>query len=121
VLLLFVLIGVPVLIFVAVWFVVRIVRGFLAWNDNMPIADPKRDTMFSSAVYYRGGMTLAALRHRIGSHDFFRLLRTWTAQHRYGTATTGQFIALAEKVSGKNLDAFFKTWLWDRTKPASFG
>jgi uncharacterized membrane protein len=42
VLLLFVLIGVPILIFVAVWFVVRIVRGFLAWNDNMPIADPKR-------------------------------------------------------------------------------
>ena len=89
------------------------------WDQS--IADPKRDTMFSSAVYYRGGMTLAALRHRIGSHDFFRLLRTWTAQHRYGTATTGQFIALAEKVSGKNLDAFFKTWLWDRTKPASFG
>ena len=89
------------------------------WNQS--IADPKRNTMFSGAVYYRGGMTLAALRHRIGSADFFRLLRTWTAQHRYGTATTGQFIALAQKVSGQNLAAFFKTWLWDRKKPASFG
>jgi len=89
------------------------------WNQS--IADPKRDTMFSSAVYYRGGMTLAALRHRIGTHDFFTLLRTWTATHRYGTATTGQFIALAEKVSGRQLDAFFHTWLWQKSKPATFG
>jgi uncharacterized membrane protein len=42
VLLLVVLIGVPVLIFVGVWFVVRIVRAFLAWNDNKAIDDPKR-------------------------------------------------------------------------------
>ena len=75
------------------------------WNQS--IADPQRDTMFSSAVYTRGGMTLAALRHRIGDHDFFNLLRKWTTQHRYGNATTAQFIALAEKVSGEELDAFF--------------
>ena len=36
------------------------------------------NTMFSQAVYYRGGMTLEALRHRIGDADFFRLLQTWT-------------------------------------------
>ena len=89
------------------------------WKQS--IADPKRDTMFSEAVYYRGGMTLAALRHHIGSRAFFRLLQTWTAKHRYGTATTGQFIALAEKVSGKKLGAFFRAWLWQQTKPATFG
>jgi len=89
------------------------------WNQS--VADPKRNTMFSGAVYERGGMTLAALRHRIGSADFFTILRTWTRTHRYGTATTAQFIALAEKVSGQNLDSFFKTWLWDKTKPATFG
>jgi aminopeptidase N len=89
------------------------------WNQS--VADPKRNTMFSAAVYYRGGMTLAALRHRIGKADFARLLRTWTAQHRYGTATTGQFVKLAEKVSGKKLGAFFHTWLWQKSKPASFG
>ncbi|WP_200800002.1 M1 family metallopeptidase [Jatrophihabitans endophyticus] len=89
------------------------------WNQS--IADPQRDTMFSSAVYNRGGMTLAALQHRIGDTAFFRLLRTWTAQHRYGNATTAQFTRLAERVSGQDLDDFFRTWLWDKTKPATFG
>jgi len=88
------------------------------WNQS--IADPQRDTMFSSAVYNRGGMTLAALRHRIGDPAFFTLLNRWPAQHRYGTASTGQFVALAERVSGEDLGSFFDTWLWQKTKPASF-
>ncbi len=49
------------------------------WNQS--IADPQRDTMFSSAVYSRGAMTLAALRQRIGDDKFFRILQTWTAIH----------------------------------------
>jgi aminopeptidase N len=88
------------------------------WDQS--IADPKRDTMFSSAVYTRGGMTLAALRHKIGDDKFFSILRTWTADHRYGNATTGQFVALAERISGQDLGSFFQTWLWDKTKPATF-
>ncbi len=88
------------------------------WRQS--IADPGRDRMFSSAVYYRGGMTLAALRHRIGDTHFFELLRRWVAAHRYANADTNEFIALAEEVSGQHLGAFFRTWLWDQVKPASF-
>jgi aminopeptidase N len=88
------------------------------WDQS--IADPKRPTMFSSAVYYRGGMTLAALRHLIGSTTFFALLTQWTAEHKYGNANTAQFIALAEQMSGMNLDKFFHAWLYSKTKPASF-
>ncbi|MGH8960151.1 MAG: M1 family aminopeptidase, partial [Jatrophihabitantaceae bacterium] len=83
-------------------------------------ADPQRDTMFAGAVYDRGGMTLAALRHRIGDFDFFTLLHRWTAQHRYGNATTAQFVDLAESVSGEDLGQFFDTWLWQKQKPVSF-
>jgi aminopeptidase N len=95
-----------------------IASGNPFWNQS--IADPRRNTMFSDAVYERGGMTLAALRHRIGDAKFFSLLRTWTAQHRYGTATTAQFTALAQRVSGQNLGRFFRVWLWDKRKPTSF-
>ena len=77
--------------------------------------------MFSGAVYLRGGMTLASLRDRIGDAHFFELLRSWVAAHRYGNATTAEFVALAEKVSGQHLDGFFRTWLWDQKKPSSFG
>ena len=35
-------IGVVILVFVAIWYIIRVVRGFLAWNDGAPIADPRR-------------------------------------------------------------------------------
>ncbi len=38
------------------------------------VSDPQRDTMFASAVYRRGGMTLQALREKIGDDAFFRIL-----------------------------------------------
>ena len=84
------------------------------------VADPQRDTMFASAVYRRGAMTLQALREKIGNDDFFEILRIWTADHRYGNATTEQFIALAEKVSRQDLDAFFDTWLYQPVKPTTW-
>jgi aminopeptidase N len=84
------------------------------------IADPQRDTMFNRAVYRRGAMTLQALREKIGDDPFFQILRTWAAEHRYGTATTQEFIALSERVSGQDLDSFFDTWLYTPGKPTSW-
>ena len=43
---------------------------------------------------------------------FFRILRDWFAQHRYGNATTADFIALAQRDSHRNLRAFFEKWLY---------
>ncbi|GLZ03145.1 metallopeptidase [Actinomadura sp. NBRC 104412] len=84
---------------------------------SVVIADPKRDTMFNNRVYDGGAMVLQFLRERIGDRKFFSLLRTWVAEHRYGNATTEQFTALAERVSGQDLDAFFQTWIYSPGKP----
>ncbi|WP_084285502.1 M1 family metallopeptidase [Solirubrobacter soli] len=84
------------------------------------VADPQRDTMFASAVYRRGGMTLQALREKIGDDAFFRILKTWTAKYRYGTATTKDFIALSERISGQDLTSFFNVWLYTPGKPVSW-
>jgi aminopeptidase N len=84
------------------------------------VADPQRDTMFASAVYRRGGMTLQALREKIGDDPFFRILRNWTAEHSHGNATTAQFIDLAERISGQDLTAFFNTWLYTAGKPTTW-
>ncbi|MCM2426000.1 M1 family metallopeptidase [Streptomyces sp. RKAG337] len=84
---------------------------------QIDVADPQRDTMFADAVYTRGAMTLEMLREKIGDAAFFKLLKTWTSQHRYGNANTAQFIALAEKVSGQQLDDLFGTWLSTKGKP----
>jgi aminopeptidase N len=84
------------------------------------VANPQRDTMFASAVYRRGGMTLQALREKIGDDAFFEILKTWTAKYRHGNATTAQFIALSEQISGQDLGAFFQTWLYTAGKPTTW-
>ena len=66
-------------------------------------------------------MTLEALRQKVGSHDFCVILPTWAEQHKYGNVTTAQFIRLSERVSGQDLDAFFKAWLYTPEKPAHLG
>ena len=40
------------------------------------------------------------------------ILRTWAADHRGGLGTTPELTALAERISGQDLQAFFQTWLW---------
>jgi aminopeptidase N len=88
------------------------------------VADPcpsgKRcvDSIFATFVYQRGAMALAALRHRIGEADFTALLRHWVAERAGGNGSTAQFEALAERVSGEDLDGFFSAWLHSPTKPA---
>ena len=62
-------------------------------------------------------MTLHALRKLIGDEPFSRLLRTWIAEHAGGNVTTAQFQELAERISGRELDGFFNTWLFSRSKP----
>jgi len=42
---------------------------------------------------------------------------SWPAAHRYGNGATAQFIALADRISGRNLDALFQAWLYTPSKP----
>ncbi|MDH2414118.1 M1 family metallopeptidase [Nocardioides sp. CER19] len=78
---------------------------------QLPIGDPGPADLFDGPVYDRGAMTLQALRNRIGDRTFFTLLRRWASEHRDGNGTTPQFIALAERLSGQQLDGLFDTWL----------
>ncbi|GIH77266.1 M1 family metallopeptidase [Planobispora longispora] len=103
----------------------QIFRRHYSADDDDPIwsyppgrAEP--DDLFNNSVYTRGGMALHALRQRIGDQVFFDLLKTWTTDHKYGYVTTEEFIALAERLSGKQLDALFDVWLFRQGKPATW-
>jgi aminopeptidase N len=74
--------------------------------------------LFNGTVYGRGGMTLQALREKIGDLAFFQLMKSWAQENRYGNVTTAQFIALAERLSGQDLTQFFKVWIFQAEKPA---
>lgn len=82
------------------------------------LSDPA--DLFADPVYTRGGLTLEALRHRIGDAAMRTLLRTWAREHADGVVRTSQFVALAERVSGQDLDDFFRTWLYVAEKPARY-
>ena len=76
--------------------------------------------LFNGTIYVRGGMTLEALREKVGDFTFFQIMRSWATQNRHGNVTTAQFIALSEQLSGMNLDHFFDVWLYEPEKPVSW-
>jgi aminopeptidase N len=73
--------------------------------------------LFAVSTYVRGAMTLQALRDKIGTHDLLRILRTWATEHRYAHGDIEEFIALANRISGRHLRGFFYRWLFERGKP----
>ncbi|GAB2995650.1 M1 family metallopeptidase [Saccharothrix stipae] len=97
---------------------------YASYPDDSPFwqvlpGDPGASNQFHGAVYDRGALTVHALRGEIGDEAFFRLLQEWPAAKRNGNATTDEFIAFAERLSGKQLDELFQTWLFTPGKPAA--
>ena len=77
---------------------------------KVPLRNPGRNRIFSDPVYYRGAMTLHALRREIGSKAFFKLSRRWVRESD-GVGSQREYRRLAERVSGKDLEQFFRQWL----------
>ena len=80
--------------------------------------DPGANRLFDwDGVYLRGALTLHALRLAVGDQTFFDILSAYHQKFKYGNATTADFIAVAEQVSGKSLRDFFQSWLYDPIIP----
>ncbi|GIH19317.1 M1 family metallopeptidase [Rugosimonospora africana] len=82
-----------------------------------PLNDPGPDGVNDPVAYERGAMTLQVLRDRVGDQKFFQILRTWVATYKGGNATTADFQATAERVSGRQLDDIFNDWVYGTGKP----
>jgi aminopeptidase N len=97
------------------------VYGIPADDDfwDVPPGDPGAEGIFDGAVYARGAATLHALREKIGDRAFFTVLRRWTVQNEDRNVSTADLIGLAERVSGRQLDGFFRAWLYEPSKPTS--
>lgn len=100
----------------------QVFRGFYAIPANDPfwdlrIGNPGPQRLFDTAVYLRGAMTLHRLRLRVGDQHFFRIVRRWAQTRAGDNVRTREFIRLAERVSGRNLDGLFDDWLFTSRKP----
>ena len=79
--------------------------------------NPSPSNLVIDAVYDRGALTFHALRLRVGDDMFFQILRTYTDRFRYSNASTADFIAIAEEISGQDLGDFFNAWLYTEGDP----
>jgi aminopeptidase N len=88
--------------------------GLVARGMDAPIGravkDYDRDT-YETIVYGKGALFFATLRDEIGPEAFKKLLRTYLERYRWKIATPAGFQALAEEVSGRDLDALFGKWV----------
>ncbi|GHB01029.1 M1 family metallopeptidase [Streptomyces termitum] len=82
-----------------------------------PPAPGHKISLFRPVVYDGSALVLYALRQEIGADAFVRLERRWVLDHRDSTAATADFTALAERVSGRDLGAFFDGWLYGAKTP----
>jgi aminopeptidase N len=86
---------------------------------DVATGDPGPADLFDfEAVYLRGGLTVHALRLAVGEEVFSDIVAEWVASEAGGTVTTDEFITLAERESGTQLDDLFRTWLFTAEKPA---
>jgi aminopeptidase N len=69
--------------------------------------DPGVTQLFSGRTYGRGAWVLHELRREVGDETLFAILRGWVEAHRYGDASTEEFVAHCSAVAGRDLTAFF--------------
>jgi hypothetical protein len=69
--------------------------------------------------YAKGGIVLHMLRGIVGDSTFFRIMKAYAGDPAlaYGTAVTEDFQRVAQNVSGKDLNYFFKEWIYGENYP----
>ncbi len=82
-------------------------------------ARPDVDNLYGAAPYYGGALAMDALRTEAGDDIFYAILRQFHERYQGGSASTADFIAVAEDVSGRDLAAFFDAWLYGDELPIS--
>ena len=73
------------------------------------VPDPRR--LLSPNVYQKAAWVLHMLRGEVGDGAFWRGMRTYYQRFRDRNASTADFAAVMEEVSGQRLDWFFDQWL----------
>ena len=84
-----------------------------------PVVDPATPhrQLLNPNSYQKGGWVLHMLRRQLGDSVFHLLIRTYYDTFKGINADTEDLKALAEKISGRKLNAFFLQWLYTAGQP----
>ncbi|MDR1214643.1 MAG: M1 family metallopeptidase [Propionibacteriaceae bacterium] len=88
------------------------------WTTS--VARPTADQLWGIGSYTGGGLAFAALRAGLGDQVFGQVVKRWFADFGQASASTEDFIDLAETVSGRDLSAWAQAWLYDTARPATW-
>jgi len=84
------------------------------------VEDPMTEPIFDGNLSYnKGAWVVHMLRYVMGDSVTGEVLKAYASapEHRYGTATTEDFQAICEQVSGMKLDKFFQQWIYEEYYP----
>lgn len=79
-------------------------------NDTLTFAG-------DSYARYRGALVLRMLRAELGDTLFFQSIRHFIKRHAFKPVQTSDFITAVNSISGKDLNWFFKQWLYQTGHP----
>ena len=86
-------------------------------EESAPLDQPSKYHMFGTNTYIKGAWILYMLNQELGDELFFKIIRTYYQRYAGGNATTADFKAVAEEVSGKVLNTFFEQWVESSGNP----
>ena len=101
------------------WFRDTARRGVANRKPLVPGRDVNAKENYGGDIYYKGALVLHSLRYLLGKEKLNAILRTFATDPAFlfpNHPTTQDFIALAEKETGRELDWFFDVY-FKRAKP----
>jgi aminopeptidase N len=87
------------------------------FDSSLSVAEPSENDLYSNESYFGGALVFYVLHRHVGDETFFQILRAYMERYGGGYAGTDEFIALAEEVSGEELDSLFDAWLFSARLP----
>ena len=87
-------------------------------NEIGPAVVDRPEDIFAENTYYRGALTLQALRLEVGDEVFFRILKAFYRKYRHANADSQDFIEVAVRESGQpGVRQLLRAWLYDDALP----
>jgi aminopeptidase N len=88
-------------------------------KDSLVVGDPGAHSLFDDRVYKRGALALHAIRLAVGDDAFFGALRSWVAENRHGTVTSGGFVeAFTQHTGSEAVAAIVDRWIYAAAVPS---
>jgi aminopeptidase N len=75
----------------------------------------RRENLFAHIVYDKSAWLFRMLNYELGDSLFFKSLKKYLSLYKYKNGNAQKLKNVFENVSGRNLEKFFKEWVWNES------